>query len=67
MIEVRVNGGFVWDESGPHNVPGITYVGSSASYLSFEADPGSWSFVTRSNPAGIFSNGFDSGDATAWQ
>ncbi len=66
VYEVSVDGSVIWDPSGHHNLPGITFAGRSAAYFNFEVAPGEWTFVARSTPGLLFSDGFESGDLSCW-
>lgn len=67
VFEILVDGSVVWESSGHSNLPGVTFAGRSATYITFEVEPGDWSFLARSTPGLLFSDGFESGDLSFWE
>jgi alpha-L-rhamnosidase len=66
VATVTVDGIVVWDRGVPHDVPGVRFIGADAERIVFEFAAGDWS-LAASTPAGhIFSDGFESGNLSAW-
>ncbi len=66
LERIEIGGIVVWGEGPVGAVPGVDYRGEDELRVHFDVEPGSWTFVAVSEPTSIFSDGFESGDLSAW-